>query len=257
MIKMVLRIFFIGLGIWLLTRGYGFLRQRNKVDHTPTSKIRSIALGLVEIEGNALPVPKIEVENLYADITSSVSPFTKKECIYYKSLIEEYKSNGKSGYWVTVQFKEYRPRFYVKDETGKIIIDSRRAKLDIKTSFEEQSRFGKDPSEVVTKYLRENNIKFENFIGINKTMRYREESIYVNDKVYVIGEAMSSGKESDVSHEKIVIGKKGRLGFYFISNKQEKDILKYFNYKIYPLFIIGGILIFFSAISIIFEIRLF
>ena len=83
---MALRIIFIGIGICLLVLGYDFLRQRKKIEHTPTSKIRSLAVGLVEIEGNALPVPKSE-----SAIVSGpepyvvISPFTKKECVYYKS----------------------------------------------------------------------------------------------------------------------------------------------------------------------------
>jgi hypothetical protein len=254
---MAVRIVFMGIGLCLIMLGYDFLRQKRKIEHTPTSKIRSLAIGLVEIEGNAIPVPKDESATVLGPEPYVVlSPFTKKECIYYKYLIEEYKRSGKSGHWVTVQFNEHRPRFYVKDDTGRIIIDSRQAKLDIKTSFEEESRFGRDPSGTVMHYLKDNNIKFENFFGINKTMRYREEAIFVNEKVYVIGDAMPSGKESDVGLEKLIIGKKGRLGFYFISNKPEKDILKYFNRRIYPLFIIGGIFVFFSAISMIMEIRI-
>jgi hypothetical protein len=38
-------------------------------------------------------------------------------------------------------------------------------------------------------------------------MKYTEEAIFTGDNIYVIGEALSSGKESDVGHEKLFIGK--------------------------------------------------
>lgn len=235
-------------GIFLIFLGYKFLNQKRRIANTPTSKIRSLALGLVEINGIALSSPK-EDGGKNNEI-SNISPLTKKECIYYKCEIEEYRRSGDSGKWVTIYSTEYRPDFIVKDDTGKVLVCPDRARFNANQTFEEQSRFRKDPSKVVMDFLNEKNIKFENFLGLNKTMKYTEKAIFTGDNIYVMGEALSSGKESDVGHEKLFIGK-GRSGFFYISNKSEKDILKKFNLIIYPLFILGGMLVIIMTVLII------
>ncbi len=228
--------------------GYKFLSQKRRIANTPTSKIRSLALGLVEINGIALPAPK-EDSGKNKEI-SNISPLTKKECVYCNCLIQEYRNNGKSGKWVTVYSTEYRPDFIVKDDTGKVLVCPDGASFNAIQTFEEQSRFRKDPSKAVMDFLNEKNIKFENFFGLNKNMKYTEEAIFTGDNIYVIGEALSSGKESDVGHEKLFIGK-GRSGFFYISCKSEKDTLNKLNLMIYPLFILGGMLVIIMTVLII------
>lgn len=78
----------------------------------PTSKIRSVAMGLAEIEG------VLEI------IEPMLSPITKKKCIGYRYRIEKISTdkNGDKSY--TTIFDEVKCNsFYVSDETGKIRVD--------------------------------------------------------------------------------------------------------------------------------------
>lgn len=245
-------------GLLLILFAFHSLKQKRKIENTPTSKIRSLAMGLVEIKGIANDAGKeslkiadnsddksLAVASFFSRInkaTSNISPFTKKKCVYYSVNIEELRSTGKSSTWVQVYLSVYIKPFYVQDDTGKILIDPKDATFEPSQTFTEQSGFGKDPSKSVMDYLKDNNIKFEGFFGMNKKMRFTEKAIFEGDEVYVMGEAMPSGKMSSVSHENIVIGKKRRNGFYYISSNSEKTIIKKLNTSLAVFFILGGIL---------------
>jgi len=100
----------------------------------PTSKIRSLAMGLVEIYGQALAP---QGNNLK-------SPFSNKDCVYYKYTVEEYRQQGKHKRWVTVLSGDKIRPFYVRDETGQVLVDPASAKIDIPMDNEYSSGFGRD-----------------------------------------------------------------------------------------------------------------
>ena len=99
---------FIIFGIVLLIWGLISFRVKRLIENIPTSKMRSIAMGLVEIYGEVVP----SKDNILK------SPFTNKDCVYYKYSIQELRSSGKNTYWATVDQGEEHRVFYLKDETG-------------------------------------------------------------------------------------------------------------------------------------------
>jgi hypothetical protein len=78
----------------------------------PTSKIRSVAMGLAEIEGSL------------ESIETMLSPIKKKECIGYRYQIERISTDKDGDKSYTTIFDETicNP-FYISDETGKIKVD--------------------------------------------------------------------------------------------------------------------------------------
>src|SRR5438445_8453765 len=66
-------------GIFIFISGLASIRRRRLLQDTPTSKIRSIAMGLVEIFGEVVPIKNKTLK----------SPFSKKDCVYYQWSIEE------------------------------------------------------------------------------------------------------------------------------------------------------------------------
>ena len=101
-------IFLIAAGIILLIWGLISFKMKRLIENTPTSKIRSIAMGLVEIYG--------EVQPLKDNILKS--PFSNNDCVYYKYNVKELRQTGKSSHWVTIKKGEEKKLFYLKDETG-------------------------------------------------------------------------------------------------------------------------------------------
>ena len=230
---------FIGLAVFVI--GFIFFRKKRLIENIPTSKIRSIAMGLVEIFGHVIPIKERILK----------SPFTDKECVYYKFTIEEYRSSGKNSQWVTIKKGEQRDLFYLKDDTGKVMIDPTGATIEARKNFEYQSGLGKDPPEQVIRFLTVNNLAHEGFFGLNKTMRYHETIIIPDDTLYIMGTAGENpfNKEVTGNHVDSIIIQKGKYEKqYYISDKSEKQILKNLTLLTYVMWGFGMVLIIIGAI---------
>ncbi|MBW2999104.1 E3 ubiquitin ligase family protein [Candidatus Woesearchaeota archaeon] len=237
-------------GIVLFIKGFKWLKQKRMIENIPTSKIRSLAMGLVEIFGEVFPAEKKVLK----------SPFSNKDCVYYKYKVEEYRRSGKHSRWVTLKKDEDRVHFFLKDNTGKVLVDSTGANVEIPKDFQFRSSLGKDPPLAVKNFLKKQNMNFESLFGMNKTMRYTEYFIAPKDKLYILGTAddnpfveEATAKESV---EDIMIKKGKHEKFYYISDRHETEILKKFKWKVAGGIFGGGFLSVFCFIVILIYIRL-
>ena len=94
----------------LVYYGIRHFKQWLLIKDIPRSKVRSIAMGLVEVHGK----PRIQ-EKIKA-------PLTGEDCVFYDYKIQEYRKHGKSGSWRTIYSKRSDKPFYIQDETGAIPI---------------------------------------------------------------------------------------------------------------------------------------
>jgi hypothetical protein len=229
------------IGLAIIAIGFIFFRKKRLIENIPTSKIRSIAMGLVEIFGQVIPIK----EQIFR------SPFTDKECVYYQFTIEEYRSSGKNSNWVTIKKGEQKGLFYLKDDTERVMINPTGATIEARKDFEYQSGLGKDPPEQVIRFLSANNLAHEGFLGLNKTMRYRETIISPDDTLYIMGTAGENpfNKEVTANHvDSIMIQKGKNEKQYYISDKSEKQILKNLTLLTYVMWGFGMVLIIIGAI---------
>jgi len=224
-----------------------FLRIKHFIQNTPTSKIRSIAMGFAEICGKVL---SFDVNQIL------ISPFSEQKCVYYKYTIEEYRSSGKHSSWVTIKQGIEKRLFYLEDETGHILVDPDKASIDVSLSNEYESRMGRDPPYNVIKFLEGQNIRFEGILfGINKAMRFREYLIKPEDQLYIIGTVEDNPFVKDatvIDGVTDMIMKKGKnIKFFCISDKNEKQLL--LKYILIPpvLFIFGSIVMILTIIAIL------
>ena len=91
------------------------------MDNTPTSKIRSLAMGMVEIKGMT--------ERAY----NLISPITMVPCVYYR--LRKYRRSRKHGQqtiggWDLIDEYDCGPvPFYLRDETGKVTVNPEGARV--------------------------------------------------------------------------------------------------------------------------------
>lgn len=227
------------LGPLFLFYGFKSWHLKRLIENTPTSKIRSIAMGLVEIYGTIhQPFNKF-----------LTSPFANKECAYYKYSIEELKHSKNGQYWAQIKTGEQRTPFYLKDNTGEVLVDPQSATITMLSTYEKQlSTFTSAPP-AIKQFCTRNNINLTNFFGFGRTLRFKETALAHNDKAYILGTADDNPhKEEATAQQGIedVMIQKGKHGVYYISNQPEKTILQFMALKAYGG-VYGGATIFLAS----------
>jgi hypothetical protein len=138
------------------------------VRNVPRSKIRSAALGLVEIEG------KVASEKVLT------TPYSKLPCVYYHCELQEYRQHyssgsGMEGQWETISTDTQRIPFWLKDETGQIPVFPADAEFEIP---QKESGYLARDSEA------NNDELFSTKVG---DKRYNEYYLSTNENVFVLG----------------------------------------------------------------------
>jgi hypothetical protein len=113
-------------GLYLFFNGFRLLRRRHLILDTPISKIRSASMGMVELNGLAIGPYTLQ------------APITNRECYFFRSVVWEYKREGRSSRWVKVAAECQHVPFFLDDNTAKVLIDPRGAELDLHCDFEQQ-----------------------------------------------------------------------------------------------------------------------
>lgn len=235
-------LFFIGFIITYF--GFKYNKFRTLVLKTPTSKIWDLHKGVVELYGEVVPSQK----------GTMISPITRKECVYYKYRIQEYRGSGKSGHYVTISEGEKHNLFYLQDLTGLVLVDSRNAKIEIFKKYRLTSGlFKKIPISAIP-FLEKNNIKYKIPIFGHKSMKFEEETIKPYGKIYILGNVQNRFNLDEIpikAGEAEGLIQKGKQDeIYYISDATEKDILRKYKLRAYLGFVFGA-LAFLAAVAII------
>jgi len=230
------------LGIILFIWGLYCFKRKRLMQSIPTSKIRSLAMGLVEIYGKVVPMSR-----------TLKTPFTFLDCVYYRYTVQELRSSGKSTHWVTIKKGHEDCLFYPRDETGSVLINPTGAKISIPVDNVFETGLGRNPTAGVKQFLRNNSLSSEGKIfGFNKTMKFSEWFISPNDKLYILGTAADNPyrKEATASDsiEDVMITKGKNQKTYYITDKHEQYIIRNLNIYVALGLGLGSLLIIVSLL---------
>jgi len=225
-------IFFGFVGISFLFLGFKKLKEYYLIKNIPTSKIRSIALGLVEVFG------KIKV------IDTIKTPISKKDCVFYRLVVEKRVPSSKTSKWKKIRDEISCELFYIKDETGLIKINPYKIEsyLTLKKVYFFSSNLLK-LNENPLDNLKETSIKngkpkFELKFIKNGDERYFEYYLEENNDVYVLAKA---GNQENSS--KLFLYKGNNNEYFMIGDSDENTLLKKIIKKISFCFIVSGFLL--------------
>ena len=159
-------------GLYLFFQGFRLLQRRRLILDTPSSKIRSAAMGMVEISG------------LAAGPYTMAAPITTRPCYYYRTVVWEWKRRGKSSSWVKVAAECMHVPFFLDDNTGRVMVDPRGAELDLHRDFQQEfcdSFFTtKDPApDNVRSFLARHGIATSNKIKVEEFCIKPKNSLFV------------------------------------------------------------------------------
>jgi hypothetical protein len=113
-------------GAFLFVRGFSMLCTKRLILNTPSSKIRSASMGLVEITGMAKGPHTIP-----AGITGD-------PCFYYRAMAWQLKQSGRSNQWRKVADESLYVPFFLEDSTGRMLVNPQGAELDIHRNFKDE-----------------------------------------------------------------------------------------------------------------------
>ena len=112
-------------GLYFFFLGFHLLARERLLLTTPTSKIRSAALGLVEVNGMA------------AGPYTMSAPITGKPCFLYHTTAWQQRE-GKKQEWEKVADETLHLPFFIDDSTGQLLIEPLGADLDLHRDFREE-----------------------------------------------------------------------------------------------------------------------
>lgn len=174
-----------GAGVYLFYRGFRLMQRRRLILNTPSSKIRSASMGLVEISGLATGPYVI------------ASPLKQADCFYYRSIAWELRQEGKNRDWVKLGEESLHVPFYLDDSTGTLLVDPTNAEMDLHCDFKEQyggmmSFSRSEMSGSVNDFLSRHGANF------NRPLKVEEYCIKPKNFLFVLGTlAQNPHREAD------------------------------------------------------------
>jgi hypothetical protein len=150
------------------------LRRKRLILNTPTSKVRSAAMGLVEVNG------------LAGGPYVMNAPITGLPCYYHRSIAWQWKQSGKSKSWQKVADESRHLLFFVDDNTGRVLVNPQGAEMDIHRDFHEEystSLFssGLDVPATVSIFLMRHGI------STDKKIKVEEYCIKPKNALFILG----------------------------------------------------------------------
>lgn len=181
--------FGVAAGVGLFFKGFKNFKLKKLIEDLPTSNIRSLPMGLVEIIGRA--VKTVEM----------CTPFSNTPCVFFQYVIERLRKTRRGSYWDAIKRYSSPIPFEVSDDTGSILINPSEAEVEV----ESMNRYSNDsfnslPANAV-KFMDMNGINYTGFFGSKHTLRLTEYFIRPGGQVYVIGTARHAGDLLEKSPE--------------------------------------------------------
>jgi hypothetical protein len=164
-------------GAILFAYGFTLNRRKQLLEATPTSRVRSLALGLVEVAGS-----------VQADGALLTTPFSAVPCVLFWYRVQERKGSGKSSRWVTVAQGQSAHSFWLDDGTSRILVDPSQAELvlTIRNRYDNNGWHELPPT--VENTLASLGLSTSAWLG-RKRVRCSESAILPDERVYVLGTA--------------------------------------------------------------------
>lgn len=218
-------------GVGLLIWGWLINQRKRLIESIPTSTIRSLALGLVEINGRA------QQEDILL-----ASPFGGLPCVFYTYTVEERTGSDKHARWETIAKGTSEQPFFVSDETGRVLVVPLGAKLILpdERTYRDNGLAQLPPTTVAG--LNRLGISTEGWSG-SKNLRCRETFILPEEQVYVLGTAHEHDGASGLveNSSRMYIGS-SRDHEFIISDRSEKELLSRLRWQALAYFV-GGLLL--------------
>ncbi len=174
----------LGAGPVLFARAFRDFRTRRLIENTPTARIRSMAMGLVEVNGEVV------------QRSEHMAPFSGRPCAYWQV---EIATRTRQKGWSTVHRASSGSPFFLRDDSGLALVYPKDADCRVMHPVEEVCS-GIALPDCYANYMSEHQLMFRHVWRLS-TLRFRERLLEEGQRVYVLGTAMPRGQALDVSQD--------------------------------------------------------
>ena len=208
-------------------------RRRRLIDNLPTSKTQGVFIGLVELKGTVECEQPLE------------SYLAQAPCVYYSFEIEERwsrmvtetESDGKGGSrtvtreesgWTTVDTRTESTPFYIKDDTGHLLVRPEGARIEAAGVFSETCTplnglyYGKGPASGI--------------MDSDHVRRFTETIIPLQAPLFVVGQARE--RKDIVAPE---IAADPQASEFLISVRSQEQVSSGLGWQLWLFFLLGAI----------------
>jgi hypothetical protein len=176
----------VGFGTFAFAQGFRALRVQRLITDTPTTKVRSIAMGLVEVEGTVRARSQV------------VAPFTSRSCAWWEVELQTLSESNKGlNRWSTVYKEQSGNPFYLADSTGTALVYPQGADMRVGDVVMEETH-GLGVPEPYASFMAGRQLGMRHIWSMG-AMRFRERVVDEGCAVFVLGRANPKPHAVDVS----------------------------------------------------------
>src|SRR5262245_7698703 len=165
----------VGGGTWAFVHGFRSLRVQRLIQDTPTAKVRSMAMGMVELEG------------ALTSRSRTNAPFSNADCVWWEVELQTIRSGKGPRQWTTVHRERSGHPFYLDDGTGTALIYPQDAQVNAGEVVSEETQ-GFGVPEPYAGYMKDRDLKMRHLWSMGP-MRFRERRLEASRAVSVRGRA--------------------------------------------------------------------
>jgi hypothetical protein len=168
--------------------GFSAFRRKRLIENTPTARIRSMAMGLVEVNGSVSGRSQV------------AAPFSGRPCAFWQ--VDVSTRAGKRG-WRVVHRNQSGNPFFLRDETGVALVYPQGAECRVQFQVQEEC-LGLALPACYSEYLKEHAPAHSALWRIGG-MRFRERILEDGQRAYLLGTAMPRSKAHMISDAEEVV----------------------------------------------------
>jgi len=250
-------LFAVGAGAAAFVHGFRSLRLQQLIRDTPTAKVRSLAMGLVELQGAV------------RSRSRTCAPFTERECVWWEVELQTLSESNKGlKSWQTVHRERSGHPFYLDDGTGTALVYPQGAEVRAGEVVSEETQ-GFGVPEPYASYMQSRDLGMRRLWSVGP-MRFRERRLDEGLGVFVFGRAEPRAQAVEVSMDEdalqatgtdavgaghvrdkdgrctAVIRKGRRDPAFLISDKSEKGMTAEYGFKAFGGLVGGPLLVMFG-----------